>query len=249
MMRLRAFALPLVLLLLSCGKTERPGSPCRTLTFEGAEFVDCIAEPALQNITLVLDGPDGEPLRGLAALKASRGPKDPPVAFAMNAGMFNEAGQPIGLYVEPGDERQQLNRRKGPGNFHLLPNGVFSIEADGWHLRTADGYAARTGPQPRYATQSGPMLVIGGKLHPKISPNGESRTVRNAVGLDAQGRAHFVISSAPVSFGVIARLYRDKLGCADALFLDGSVSALWDPASNRLDETGPLGPLVVVTNR
>lgn len=243
-----ALVLPFILLLIGCARTDKPGAACRTLTFEDTEFVDCIAEPGRQDVALVLDGPDGEPLRGLAALKASRKPGDPPVAFAMNAGMFDEDGDPIGLYMEPGDERQALNRRKGPGNFHLLPNGVFSVEADGWHVRTTDDYAARTGPRPRYATQSGPMLVIGGKLHPQISADGPSRYIRNAVGIDAQGRAHFVISDAPVSFGLLARLYRDRLGCADALFLDGSVSALWDPAANRLDDNGPLGPLVLVTN-
>lgn len=244
-----AILLPLALLLGSCAKSGENDATCRTISFENVDFVDCVAEPGKQDISLVLDGPDGEPLRSLAALKASRKPGDRKVAFAMNAGMFDEDGDPIGLYREPGDERQKLNRREGPGNFHLLPNGVFSVETDGWHVRTTDAYAARTGPPPRYATQSGPMLVIAGKLHPRITDDGPSKNIRNAVGIDAQGRAHFVISNSPVSFGQIARFFRDKLVCADALFLDGSVSSLWDPAANRLDDNGPLGPLVLVTDR
>ena len=101
---------------------------------------------------------------------------------------------------------------------------------------------------PDFATQSGPMLVINGKFHPQISANGESVNVRNAVGVDTQGRAHFVISEVPVSFGRLARFMRNELGCANALYLDGTVSSLWYPAGDRQDNDYPLGPLIVVTN-
>jgi uncharacterized protein YigE (DUF2233 family) len=130
----------------------------------------------------------------------------------------------------------------------LLPNGVFSVEADGWHVRTSDSYAAA--PRlPSMATQSGPMLVIEGQLHPKIAPDGSSLYIRNAVGIDRAGKAHFVISDRQVSFGKLARMLKDKLDCPDALFLDGAVSALWDPASGRIDNTLPLGPLLVVETK
>jgi uncharacterized protein YigE (DUF2233 family) len=90
------------------------------------------------------------------------------------------------------------------------------------------------------------MLVIDGKLHPKIDPDGESKKLRNGVGVDRQGRAHFVISDEPVSFGKLARYFRDALNCPNALFLDGSVSSLWDPEHGRVDGGPPLGPLIVV---
>jgi prepilin-type processing-associated H-X9-DG protein len=69
------------------------------------------------------------------------------------------------------------------------------------------------------------------------------------VGVDAAGRAHFIISEAPVSFGKLARLYRDVLNVNNALFLDGSVSQMWDPASERLDKGAPIGPIILVTDR
>ena len=90
------------------------------------------------------------------------------------------------------------------------------------------------------------MLVIGGKLHPEITQDGPSRAIRNGVGVDAQGRAHFVISQTPMSFGKLARFYRDVLKTPNALYLDGSVSALWDPASGRMDGGVPIGPIIVV---
>lgn len=219
---------------------------CATTVFEGSDFTHCTAVPGRHAIRTALAGSDGEPLRDLVRLRDALGPRAAHVAFAMNGGMYDEAGQPIGYYVEDGKRRHKLNRVAGGGNFGLLPNGVFSVEADGWHVRTADAFAAEVRRRPAYATQSGPMLVIAGKLHPKIAANGASLHIRNAVGVDRAGRAHFVISGTAVSFGRLARFLRDQLGCPDALYLDGSVSALWDPRADRIDRTVPLGPLIVV---
>jgi prepilin-type processing-associated H-X9-DG protein len=58
-----------------------------------------------------------------------------------------------------------------------------------------------------------------------------------------------VISEAPVSFGKLARYFRERLETPNALFLDGSVSQLWDPARGRMDSGPELGPLIVVENR
>ena len=101
-------------------------------------------------------------------------------------------------------------------------------------------------PDIRIATQSGPMLVINGKLHPAFDHDGTSRHIRNGVGIAPDGKARFVIGEDPVSLGKFARFFRDRLQCRNALFFDGAVSALWDPANHRRDVTVPLGPLVVV---
>lgn len=231
--------------LAACSPSPKPvvDAACRAVTFEDTEFTDCVADPARDRVRLVID-PE---LRTLGAL-ANKLSDQAKVRFAMNGGMYDEEGKAIGLAVIDGSLVHAINRKRGGGNFHLLPNGVFSVEADGWHVRTSDAYAAAS-PRPEMATQSGPMLVIDGKLHPKFSPNGDSRYVRNAVGIDRAGKAHFVISEEPVSFGLLARLFRDHLNCPNALFLDGSVSALWDPAAERIDSTVSLGPLLVVEPR
>ena len=52
-----------------------------------------------------------------------------------------------------------------------------------------------------------------------------------------------------MSFGKLARYYRDVLETPNALFLDGSVSQLWDPARDRIDSGPELGPLIVVERR
>jgi uncharacterized protein YigE (DUF2233 family) len=250
-MPLRHLVVALAVALASCGGAERQAAApakasgaCATDTFEGDGFTHCTAVPGRHRIRTVLNGQDGLPYRDLARLAVDLDPRT--VAFAINGGMYDESGRPIGYYVEAGKRRHKLNRVEGGGNFGLLPNGVFSVEGGAWHVRTADTFADKVTKRPAYATQSGPMLVIAGKLHPKIAENGTSLNVRNAVGVDTRGRAHFVISDTAVSFGRMARYMRDRLDCPNALYLDGSVSALWDPARERLDRTVPLGPLIVV---
>jgi uncharacterized protein YigE (DUF2233 family) len=88
------------------------------------------------------------------------------------------------------------------------------------------------------------MLVIDGRLHPKLQPDGDSRYVRNGVGVRGQ-ESLFVISEEPVSLGKFARFFRDGLKAPNALYFDGSVSSLWDPAAGRQDSHSALGPIIV----
>ena len=225
------------------------GSACEAVMFEGSRFTVCTADPGRHGIRLVLDGADGAPVREFDRLSAVLGPDAARLSFATNAGMFEEDGSPVGLAIAGGDTRHAINRRKGPGNFHLLPNGVFFGQANGpWTVLSSEAYAAAS-PSPNFATQSGPMLVIDGRLHPRFDTDGESINLRNGVGVDAAGRAHFAISDDLVSFGRFARLFRDRLRCDNALFLDGSVSRLWDAHGGRQDAGARVGPLLAVLDR
>ena len=88
------------------------------------------------------------------------------------------------------------------------------------------------------------MLVVDGAIHPRFEPDGESRHVRNGVGVNGSA-AVFAISRSPVSLGSFARLFRDGLGCRNALFFDGTVSALHD-GEKYLMERGLFGDLAIV---
>jgi len=226
----------------------RPESACSAQSFEGSRFTACRYDSDWDEI-LLADADSRGPLRGFARLKEVLGPRARRLLFAMNAGMFDAGGAPVGLYVEGGAEKHAINRRNGPGNFHMQPNGVFAVDAAG---RVAI-VPSTAWPPPRFdvrwATQSGPMLVIAGQLHPLSQPNGESRYIRNAVGVADPRTAWFVISDDPVSFGRLARFLRDRLGCRDALYFDGAVSSLWDPAHGRQDSREDLGPLVAVLRK
>ncbi len=213
-------------------------APCRAETFEAHHFTVCDADPKRTDVRLFLDRDDGSSYASLDALPADR------LLFATNAGMFTPEYRPAGLYVDNGAETQPLNTRAaGYGNFHLQPNGVFWIADGAAHVSTTADYA-RQKPAARIATQSGPMLVISGAVNPKFDPDGQSRFVRNGVGVTADGKIAVAISEEPVSFGIFARFFRDALQCANALYLDGSVSRLLIPGQRRAT-TGPrLGPLM-----
>lgn len=222
--------------------TSPEDSACKPVRFEDVVFTHCVADPAEHRVRMVL----GSPFRSLASFSASRSDDAPRVAFAMNAGMYDGEGKPIGYYVEERERLKELNRNEGSGNFHLKPNGVFYGTGGTWRIKTSDEFYSTVGDRPDFGTQSGPMLVIDGDIHPQISEDGPSKRIRNGVGIDADGKAHFAITARPVSFGQFARFFRDVAKTPDALYLDGTVSSLWDPARGRMDTRADLGPLVVV---
>jgi uncharacterized protein YigE (DUF2233 family) len=222
---------------------------CRARNFEGSQFTICRYDARAHRIELASAG-DAGPLRTFDALERHLGERARRLLFAMNAGMYDEEGRPIGLHVEQGERLKRINLRDGPGNFHMKPNGVFAVDEEGRvSILTSDAFARRTPPRIMWATQSGPMLVVAGALHPRISPDGESRMVRNGVGVADPQTAFFVISDDPVSFGRFARLFKDVLKCPNALFFDGSVSSLWDPAAGRRDAHSEVGAMAMVFAR
>jgi len=217
---------------------------CQDMTFEGSAFIACTISPAEYDISLRRTGPDGKPLERLDRLAIDDG-----FVFAMNAGMYHEDFAPVGLYVEDGKELAPLNTGDAAGNFFMKPNGVFFVTRDGKAglLETTSFAAAR--PDVAHATQSGPMLVIDGAIHPRFEPDGQSRYIRNGIGVDGSGRAVFAISRGEVSLGKFARLYRHALGCRNALFFDGAISALYGGKRYVVGGTFPVGPSVVVRRR
>lgn len=237
-------ALFLAFLLAACSNDQPAAtaeqSQCRQQSFEGSSFTVC--DPRGGRLELIAAGRGEKPVRSFAELALQPGAGR--VAFAMNAGMFDEDGRPIGLAAAGEKAIQKINLNDGPGNFHMKPNGVFMVTCGG----AAAVYPSDGIPEfrcaPKLQTQSGPLLVSAGKLHPKIEHDGRSRLVRNGVGV-RDGEALFVISEDPVSFGRFARFFRDALKTPDALFFDGSVSSLWDPANDRQDSHVPLGPIIV----
>lgn len=156
--------------------------------------------------------------------------------FAMNAGMYNQKYAPIGYTVMDTKQILSLNLNEGVGNFHLMPNGVFWWDDAGFYITESDvmGDMLKSGTKARYATQSGPMLVINGKIHPQFSQKSTSKKIRNGVGLCEGGMIKLVISDMPVTFYKFAKLFQETLKCDNALFLDGGVaSAMYAPEINR----------------
>ncbi|MFL0356532.1 phosphodiester glycosidase family protein [Erythrobacter sp. GH1-10] len=219
---------------------------CKPVAFEGIGLTHCVADPEAHSIRTALAPASGDDFGTIEAWAAGKDESN--IAFAMNAGMYGDDLKPIGYYVEDSERLAELNRADGPGNFHMKPNGVFFGSGETWRVLDSDTFYRTVGDRPQFGTQSGPMLVVDGELHPDFQDNGPSRAIRNGVGVDADGKAHFVISDEPVSFGQFARFFRDELSTPNALFLDGNVSSLWYPASGRIDR-GRVGPILVVEKK
>ena len=224
-----------------CAPLAAQAADCRDMAFEGASYTVCEVAQG-EDLRLFHSGPDGAygSFRNVdTALEVEGKALD----FAMNAGMYHRDLAPVGLFVENGVEVSGIVTSDGPGNFGLLPNGVFCI---GETFRVIESRTfKKEQPKCRYATQSGPMLVIGGKLHPKLLAGSDSLYVRNGVGVSEDGtRAVFAISNDRVNFHSFARLFRDALGLPDALYFDGSISRLYAPQLSRHDGGFPMGPMV-----
>lgn len=222
---------------------------CQETLFEGHAFTLCEVA-AGEDLRLFSSGPEG-PFAGFSGLAAHLAGQGLGLAFAMNAGMYDEALAPIGLHIEEGVEIHRIVTREGPGNFGLLPNGVFCMTRAGDGGPTFQIIESRAfaddPPACWLATQSGPLLVIDGALHPAFRAGSESVNYRNGVGVADDGsRAVFAIADDAVNFDTFARFFRDGLGIADALFLDGSVSRLHAPDLGRSDPGFPIGPILGV---
>jgi uncharacterized protein YigE (DUF2233 family) len=241
----RPRAVAALIALFGFGAGGSVAAACAARNFDGAKFTVCAFNPRHDDIRLFWIGPDGRPYGSLGALAQALKAKGETLMFAMNAGMFKQDRSPVGLYVENRRELSEPDTRGGASNFHMKPNGVFWI-GDGVAGVSETGRYLGNPPPARYATQSGPMLLVDGKIHPKIKPNGTSLKIRNGVGACDGGAVVFAIADEPVTFDAFARLFRDGLNCQNALFLDGSVSSLYAPDLNRDDELGPIGPIVGV---
>ena len=214
---------------------------CDSVSFDDAPFTVCRIDPAKEEVRLFLYDASGAPYGSFSALNdALTGQR---LGIAMNAGMYHRDRSPVGLYVEDGAEAMRLVTADGPGNFGLLPNGVLCL-TDGAARVIESQRFANENPTCRDATQSGPMLVIDGALHPRFLPNSDSLNIRNGVGVGPDGTLFFAISDAPVNFHTFGRLFRDALGTPNALYLDGSISRLYDANSGRHDAGWPMGPII-----
>ena len=223
--------------------------PCRSKEYAHNAYTVCEVDLAKHTVRLYWKRSDGTPYTYLSGLPRALEHEAGGLLFATNAGMFDPALKPVGLYVEQGRELVHINTRSGYGNFHMKPNGIFYIAAGRAAVAETQAFLKQR-PQADLATQSGPMLVINGRLHPRFDWGCTSLKARNGVGVRANGKVIFAISQGEVSFDAFARLFRDGLNCPNALFLDGgSASSLYAPSLNSHGNILSLGPMLAVFER
>jgi uncharacterized protein YigE (DUF2233 family) len=225
---------------------------CSADSFEGAAYVVCTIDPAVSDLQLFWRNDEGAPYRSFTRLAQAVSDGARTLVFAINAGMYQRDFSPVGLHVENGLEMRPIDTAtiEGPPrqvpNFYKKPNGVFFLDDSHAGILTTEDYLERQ-PPVRFATQSGPMLVIDNALHPALIRNSTDRTRRSGVGVCEGGQIRFAISEDRVNFHEFARMFRDGLSCPNALFLDGGRGAgLYLPEIRRNDFSwhGGYGPIL-----
>ena len=220
---------------------------CGHVVSAGHALTVCRADARAESIQLFLNDESGHPFRTFAVLVFSLATQSKHLGFAKNAGMFEPDYSPVGLHIEQGKELAPLNLKNKRGNFFLKPNGVFYLNAAGAGVVQSTEFAKVATPVT-LATQSGPMLVIEGQLHYRLSKSSTSRRVRNGVGIDNNGKVVFAASDAPVTLYEFAAAFRNDLHCPNALYLDGSITSVYAPSLNEHIQRADLGPILAVIN-
>ena len=218
----------------------------QAVTFHGAAYLVKTVDLHKDDLRLYWNDAQGHPFGDFAPLEkfvASQGER---LLFAANAGMFESDFKPVGLLVVNGAEQSPLNLREGTGNFYLKPNGVFLINAKREAMVIeASNYTGLLSPAV-WATQSGPLLVHGGDIHPDFIEGSKNAKIRSGVGVRKDSTVVFALSRGPVNFYDFASLFLTKLKCPNALFLDGDISAFHVPgmADPKPHHFGPILGLV-----
>ena len=221
---------------------------CKNDQFEDSPFSICSVNVKKDDLRMFLRNDDKDVFGRFQTLDTYLQCQGVTLDFAINGGMFRPDLTPVGLYVEDGEVLRRAVSRAGPGNFGMLPNGVFCILENSVEVLETSAYL-QANPNCLFATQSGPMLVIDGELHPKFLLNSSSRFIRNGVGASQDGQwAHFVITNRSIIFHQFARLFKDHLGLNSALYLDGNVSQMYAPILNRVGHGRSLGPIIGVVS-
>ncbi len=250
----RLVQLAVAVLALALGAHTAFAEPCRGQSFRGASYIVCTFDPSKADMRIVWRAPDGRPYRTFGALARGLEGEGKTLRFAMNGGMYERDLSPVGLHVENGRELARANTKVVTGkpsqipNFYKRPNGVFYLGDGKAGVLTTEKYLARK-PRAAFATQSGPMLVIDGTIHPAFIVDSKDLKPRNGVGVTGAGEVHFVITRGGVSFYDFARFFRDGLKTPNALFLDGGTApGLYAPSLRRNDlpSHGGYGPIIAV---
>jgi len=197
-----------------------------------------VADP--QRLQLFLRDDSGTPFHRFEKLNTWLQARKQHLRFAMNAGMFEPDYSPVGLFIARARQLAPLNLRTGRGNFYMKPNGVFLVTSTGPGIVESWKYSEQP-VEVLLATQSGPLLVEHGIIHPRLGA--VSKYIRNGVGVTG-AQVTFVISNEPVSLHELAIYFRNELDCEDALYFDGTVSALYSAELGRSDSTVDLGPII-----
>ncbi len=222
------------------------------LTFSGSDEIDearilsHVVDPNESTLKMYWLDENKEAIRSLKALKNHTKNEGQNLLFAMNGGMYQEDRRPLGLYIEEGETLYKMNKTQDAyGNFYMQPNGVFYI-TENLSAGISESSDFDAVDHVHYATQSGPMLLIDGQIHPKFNKGSSNVHIRNAVGILPDGKVLFAMSKEKINFYDLASYFKQH-GCQNALYLDGFVSRTYLPEKDWTQLGGNFGVMIAET--
>jgi uncharacterized protein YigE (DUF2233 family) len=213
---------------------------------------DCYEVDLLKSkISFHLKDDNGKSISSLYKLNSIIGKMDKIMVFATNGGMYTPEQNPQGLFIQNRNKITQLDTRTGLyGNFYLQPNGVFYVDTCNYPgIVQTPSFNDDLSKSVEFATQSGPLLVIDNVYNSIFKEGSENTNIRNGVGINEKGKVIFVISNEKINFYDFAQFFKEKLKCANALYLDGAISETYLPEIGRFQNGGNFGPIIAVTKK
>ncbi|MGB3605950.1 MAG: phosphodiester glycosidase family protein [Psychroserpens sp.] len=210
---------------------------------EDSRFVIHVVDLETQTLKFYHQNDTGTNFGNFKNLRHSLLNKDEELVFAMNGGMYLKDGSPQGLFIENGLKIKELDTtNEAYGNFYLQPNGIFYLtkENTGVVCKTNE---FKMNTNIVYATQSGPMLVIDGEIHPTFVKDSENLNIRNGIGVLPDGKLLFAMSKDSITLYDFADFFKSH-ACINALYLDGFVSRTYLPKKNWEQLDGNFGVII-----
>jgi uncharacterized protein YigE (DUF2233 family) len=208
-------------------------------------FITKVVDTQTDNLELYWKNDKGEIIGTFENLKTWVGNHQKTLLFAMNAGMYKHDFSPEGLFIDNGQIVRPINKASAAGNFHLQPNGIFLItKTNTAQIVTTENF--KNGGQIKYATQSRPMLLVNGQIHPEFKKGSKALNIRNGVGILSNNKIIFAMSKEKINLYDFAEFFKSS-GCKNALYLDGFVSRMYLPEKNWIQNDGRFGVLIGLT--
>jgi uncharacterized protein YigE (DUF2233 family) len=217
----------------------------QTKKYTDDHFVTYMVDIKKLELKLYWKNEANENFKSIENLKLWLEKKNKKLLFAANAGMYKTDNSPLGLFIENKKIISGLNKANATGNFYLKPNGVFYITDDNVPFICTTSKFLNNG-KVKYATQSGPMLVIDGKIHTAFTKGSANVNIRNGVGILPDNTIVFAMSKNEINFYDFA-IHFKNMGCKNALYLDGFVSRTYLPEQNWIQKDGNFGVMIGVT--
>jgi len=209
-----------------------------------SRFLSFIVDLNKDELRFFLKNADGEFYQNFRNLNDDLKNQNKEMVFATNGGMFMQNFMPLGLYVENGKPMTPINKKNGKTNFYIKPNGIFYLTKDKKaSIKTTSDF--KFNKSILYATQSGPMLLINGKINPEFRNNSINLNIRNGVGILPDNKVLFALTKMPMNFYDFANYFKE-MKCKEALFLDGGISEFYYPEKGFTESLQSFGIIIAV---